>query len=450
MFAIQHLKINKASGLDCILNEMLKAGVSIFTPILQHLFNKILINGTFPNFWRINTLTPLHKKGDLHLTTNYRGIAVGSNLSKLFCSILHQRLLKFANDNNLIPQNQIGYKKKARTTDHILTLKCIIDKYIFSTNRKYLFSCFVDFKSAFDTVWRKALIYKLLKMEIGGNFLMTLESMYSDVSYCIKLNSHTTDPVTSNAGVKQGCVLSPAIFNLYLSDLPSIFDQSCDPVDNFDTKLSCLMFADDIVLLSESAEGLQNSLNKLNMYCNKWKLTLNTDKTKVVIFNRGGHIIRKFKFLYGINEIQITQRYCYLGIVFTASGLFTEAVKSLTEKASKTFYMLRQLNTRDNIKVTFKLFDSLVSPILYYGCEIWAPFLAKKLNNDNFQSLCDTSPIENLNVKLCKHILSVGRKSTNLAVKGELGRFPILLKALQHAVKFWHRLNTLDTNTIVK
>lgn len=377
-------------------------------------------------------------------------VAVGSNLSKLFCTILHQRLLNFSNQHNLIPQNQIGYKKQARTTDHILTLKCIIDKYIFSTNRKYLFSCFVDFKSAFDTVWRKALIYKLLKLEIGGSFIATLESMYSDVSYCIKLNSQTTDKVTSNTGVKQGCVLSPVIFNLFLADLPATFDDSCHPVENFNSKLNCLMFADDIVLLSESAEGLQNSLNKLNIYCKKWKLTLNTDKTKVIIFNRGGHQIKKFRFTYNSNEIQITQKYCYLGILFTSSGLFTEAIKSLSEKASKAFYMLRKLNTRDNTKLTLKLFDSLVSPILHYSCEVWAPFLFKKFKNDNFLSICDTAPIENLNIKLCKYILGVGKKSTNLAVKGELGRSPLLIKATQLSVKFWHRLNILDTNTFVK
>ena len=153
-----------------------------------------------------------------------------------------------------------------------------------------------------------------------------------------------------------------------------------------------------------------------------------------MIFSKGGHHIKKFIFTYGSAEIELTQKYCYLGIIFTASGLFTEAIKSLSEKASKVFYMLKQLNTRDNIKLTIKLFDSLVSPILYYGCEVWAPFLLNKINKNNFQLLCDKSPTETLNVKLCKYILGVGKRSTNLAVKGELGRFPLLIKASQLAV----------------
>ena len=121
------------------------------------------------------------------------GIAVGNSLSKLFLSILHNRLAKFAATHNLIPKVQIGYKKGARTSDHILTLKTIIDKYINQLPRKYLFACFVDFKAAFDSVWRKALFYKLLQSNIGGNFLAILQNMYTDVQYCVKVNgTHST------------------------------------------------------------------------------------------------------------------------------------------------------------------------------------------------------------------------------------------------------------------
>ena len=78
------------------------------------------------------------------------------------------------------------------------------------------------------------------------------------------------------------------MFNLYLSDLPSIFDESCDPVDLFGSKLGCLMFADDLVILSESSKGLQRAIDRLQNYCSKWGLTINIDKTKVLIFNPRG------------------------------------------------------------------------------------------------------------------------------------------------------------------
>ena len=128
-----------------------------------------------------------------------------------------------------------------------------------------MYACFVDFKSAFDTVWRRALLYKILKLGVAGNFLNIIENMYSSVNYCVKLDGSLSDSITSNVGVKQGCVLSPLLFNMFLSDLPDIFDNSCDPVNLLDVKLSCLMFADDLIILSESASGLQSALNKLNM-----------------------------------------------------------------------------------------------------------------------------------------------------------------------------------------
>ena len=393
--AAQKLSPGKASGLDGILNEMLKSGIDILIPSLHKLFNLFLTSGSFPTSWGSNLLSPLHKKGDKLSCENYRGIAVGSNLSKLFCSVLHNRLSNFCDKNNVIPLNQIGYRKKTRTSDHILTLKNLIDKYITKAKRSYLYVCFVDFKSAFDTVWRKALIYKLLINGIGGNMLSVLENMYNNVSYTIKLAEGITTPITSNVGVKQGCVLSPLLFNIFLSDLPCIFDHSCSPVTLLDSKLSCLMFADDIVIFSESVNRLQNSLNKLQSYCSSWQLNINVKKTKIIIFNKGGHRISKNKFYYGHDEVEMVQSYCYLGIIFSASGNFNLALQNLRDKALKAFHHFRQFDFRNNILLALKLFD-----ILNYGCEAWAPFAFKNLKDSNFLHLCNTSPIESINIKI--------------------------------------------------
>jgi len=397
---------------------MLKCGSTVMTPILNKLFNLILTSGIFPSPWRVNTLSPLHKKGDKYECDNYRGIAVSSNLCKLFCSIIHTRIISFCNHNNVIPRVQIGYRKKSRTADHILTLKTLIDKYINRAQRSYLFTCFVDFKSAFDTVWRKALLYKLLKSGIGGNILNFIQDMYSKVDYCVKISNGVTDTFSSSVGVKQGCVLSPTLFNIYLSDLPDIFDESCDPVTLLDTNISCLMFADDIVLFSHTATGLQNSLHKLKTYCDTWSLTVNVNKTKIIIFNKGGHHISRFKFYLGENQLDTVQSYCYLGIIFSSSGSFNLALKNLPDKAHKSLHCLKQIDIRSNIKLAFKLFDCLVRPVLNYGCEAWAPFLLKGLNDSNFLHLCNSAALENINIKFCKYILGVHRKSSNIAVLG--------------------------------
>ena len=264
---------------------------------LHSFFNSIFTSGHFPSNWRTSTLTPLHKKG-YHLDpNNYRGIAINSCLSKVFLTILHKRLESFADKYKLIPDIQIGYRKGARTIDHILCLKNIINKYIFQKQRKYLYVCFVDFKAAFDTVWRDALFYKLIHKGIGGNFIDIIRSMYQNVYYCVKLSHGITPSFESTVGVKQGCVLSPLLFNLFLSDLPDIFTHYCDPVCLGNRFVNCLMFADDLVIMSETPTGLQSALSKLQKYTEDWNLTININKTKVIIFNKGGHKISKLKFL---------------------------------------------------------------------------------------------------------------------------------------------------------
>ena len=447
--AALQLKRNKAAGTDGIINEMIKSGISVLSKPLCKLFNCIFSNSHFPITWRINTLSPLHKKGDSKVCDNFRGIAVGCCLSKLFLSVLNNRLKKFADKHSLIPAQQIGYREKSQTLDHILTLKNIIDKYINRTSRKYLFVCFVDFKAAFDSIWRQALFYKLAHLNIGGNFLRTIQSMYSNVQYSVKLQGGISRPFASTVGLKQGCVLSPSLFNLYMSDFPDIFDSTCDLVTLKDSNLSCLMFADDVVLMSESSQGLQHCLNRLASYCNKWNLTINTSKTKIIIFNKGGHKISRFNFLLCDTEIDVVQDYTYLGIVFSSGGSFTKACKALRDKAFKAFFKLRQLDSRNNVPMTLKLFDTLVSPILTYGSPVWGPTLVKESSKD-FKKICDSAISEKINVKLCKYILGSGKYSVNDAVRGELGRYPVMIKVLSNGLKFFQRLQNLPDSTQVK
>ena len=446
--AIHRLKTKKASGPDGIIGELVKASSSFMIKQLHTLFNQIFTYNHYPSSWRVHSLTPLHKKGDTSKPANYHGIAVGCCLSKVFLGVLHNRLLEFVDKHKLIPNCQIGYKHGSRTSDHILTLKNLIDKYLLKG--KYMFACFVDYKSAFDTVWRKGLFFKLLRHGIGCNFLSTLQSVYSEVHYNVKLDFGMSPTISSANGVKQGCVLSPTLFNLFLSDFPSIFDNTCDPVSLGDAHLNCMMFADDLVLLSTTAEGLQCCLDKLLTYTRRWNLNVNIDKTKVIIFNKGGHIIKRFNFWLGTEPVSITQQYCYLGIIFTPSGSFNSAITNLTDKAMKAFFRLKQLNPRDNAILTIKLFESLVVPILTYACEVWGPLALRKVDKQDFKSLCDSVHCEKLNIRLCKYLLGVGKRATNAAVIAELGRFPISFKIIEHSVNYWHRLRCLPELCLVK
>ena len=147
------------------------------------------------------------------------------------------------------------------------------------------------------------------------------------------------------------------------------------------------MYADDLIILSESTCGLQCALDKLQSYCMKWKLLVNIDKSNVMIFNKRGRI-DKYRFTYDNFEIKITNEYCYLGIIFVPSGSFSKAISRLKEKASKAYFKIRDNLFSDSSKCSFKLFYTLIQPILNYGCEVWAPYLLTKVNDSNL--LCSS------------------------------------------------------------
>ena len=143
-----------------------------------------------------------------------------------------------------------------------------------------------------------------------------------------------------------------------------------------DVKVSCLLYADDLVLLSESKEGLQEVLNTLDKYSKDWFLEVNLKKTKCLVFSksRANISIEPFK-LWGYT-LEFCSEYCYLGVIFTENGLFKMATKALNNDKAKgdaMFSLLRDINNHNACRVIlFDLFDMMVKPIaLYNAAEVW-------------------------------------------------------------------------------
>jgi hypothetical protein len=167
--------------------------------------------------------------------------------------------------------------------------------------------------------------------------LALLKSLYSNISLRVIVNSHSlSNAFPSNVGVFQGDNLSPNLFNLYINGLIDDFDHSCSPVLLGQKHISCLLYADDLVLLSESQEGLQNCLNKTWGYCKSWGLEINYTKSKVMIFNKGSRL-SNVKFYIDETELEIVRHYKYLGIMLSLNGSFTQALLDLTRRGQKAF-----------------------------------------------------------------------------------------------------------------
>ena len=145
-----------------------------------------------------------------------------------------------------------------------------------------MYACFVDFRKAFDSVWRDGLLYKLLQINVGGNFYDLIKNLYYNSTGSVRIGDFQTQSFQNARGVRQDCILSPLLLNLYINDLPySSENILSDPfVLPNGTKLSSLLYADDLIILSRSKAGLQNCLNTLAQNCRSWMLNINPKKNQ--------------------------------------------------------------------------------------------------------------------------------------------------------------------------
>ena len=241
---------------------------------MHDLFNNILDSGFFPETWAKAVIMPVFKKGSINDVKNYRGISLLSCLSKLFTSVLNQRLLLWSEQNDVLTDAQFGFRPGYGTIDAIFVLNSIISQTL--CKKKRLYCAFVDFKTAFDSINRFKLWLKLSKIGIKGKLLQILYSMYSNVKSCVTVRGYISEYFRSMLGLMQGEVLSPILFSFYVNDFEREFIASnCIPYELGQLNLFLLLYADDMILFSETVTGLQNQLNKLSECAASLDLTVN-------------------------------------------------------------------------------------------------------------------------------------------------------------------------------
>ena len=383
---------------------------------------------------------PLHKSGNGRDPNNYRGLTINNCLSKVFTSILNNRFQKYLQDNEIINKYQIGFSKKSQTSDHMLILKTIADKY--KTSNEKIYFGFVDFKKAYDTVWRDGLLYKLLANGVNGNFFNVIERMYQTSECCVKVDKLMTESFKNNIGVKQGEVLSPLLFNMYINDLPACVSDPDSPSLN-GSPIDCLLYADDLVLMSTSKSGLQRKFDKLNQYCDKWRLCVNTDKTMVMQVSKSGKLPKPSdNIIFNNCPIAYTSTYKYLGVVFDSAGNFNAAKSNMYERGQKALFKLKSVIDHEFLspKISLDLFDKTVKPVCTYGSEIWSCLTTSLSSNYSIDQLMKKFQIEKVNISFCKWLLGIHKYSSNFGVLGEIGRYPLFIDIFKGVVKYYQKL----------
>ena len=429
--AIDKLKLGKSCGLDDVTAEMLKCGGKCVLDFMVHLFNAIFSSGTYPKEWSKAIIVPIHKKGDRENTDNYRGISLLSIISKCYTAILNTRLYDWLEDGSMISDSQAGFRKGFSTVDQIFNLYAAVQKCQQKKGRK-LYVAFVDFRKAFDSVRHDKLLECLKVQGVKGKFLCSLKSMYQSLLSCVRANCELTEFFDCPVGVRQGCVLSPTLFSVFINQLANHVDANgrhgVQMLPGL-MELFILLFADDVALLSTSIIGLQNQLDVLSNCCTNMKLAVNINKTKIMVFRKGGYLGRREQWFFDGHKLDVVNNYCYLGFNFTTMLSVKRGTEHLATKGKKAVIQLNkafQKYKEMSSNTFFKIFDAKIQPVLLYASEIWG---LSKLDH-----------IEKVHLLACKRFLCVPVRTPNKMVYGDLGRYPLHVNSCISALRYWLRL----------
>ena len=263
--------------------------------------------------------------------------------------------------------------------------------------------------------------------------------MFKKAKCRVKWKGTLGEVIDSEYGVLQGGMLSPKLFTEFLTDLKDYLEAKSGMVID-DTIMTYILYADDLVLCSDSPSGLQTLIDGLFKFCSKWHLIVSLAKTNVLIFGKSKH---HEKFLFNNEEIKITDCYKYLGTIISTSShdIYRKNYPHLAEKAKNAIFAL-QTYTENNVghlypRLAFKMFDVQISPIIEYASEVWF------CNKEN-------SELEKIHLGYMKSALKIKSTSSSLALYAECGRFPIFIKQKFQAIKYWQRIIKLDDQHIVK
>ena len=210
-------------------------------------------------------------------------------------------------------------------------------------------------------------------------------------------------------------------------------------LDEFYDNLLMLLYADDIAQVADMVGRLQKQIDILSEFCKLTGMRVNEDKTKIIVFRNGGIIRKNEKWYYNNNVIECVTYYKYLGLFYSSRLNWSYGTKTLSIQSQKSVNMLKRVISKcQNLpfKIIFKLFDTTIMPILTYASEVWG-----------YQPYSD---IENVQVNFCKYLVHVGGKTSNVAVMGELGRFPVFTSTYVKVIKYWIKLVEMDNTQLPK
>jgi hypothetical protein len=498
--ALLLMKTGKARDPNGIINELLTRGGEIMITALHTLLSEIWKHEYIPGDWLTAIIIPLYKNsGSRAAFASYRPIALMSVVCKLYETILHKRMSSRLESQQLIGDEQGGFRPGRSTMDHVFVLTEIIAHR--RERKQATFLCFLDLSKAYDLTWREGVWDRLLSVGMHGKIWRVIVDMYRSVRSRVVVNGQPSDEFISNVGVRQGSVLSPLLFSVFLSgvidewrakglgvriasggkhrtaaernrgrgrwpqrsastaadaDAEGSFSFSFSPSGSIDPtnktyeyesdgqSIAGLLFADDIVLVAGSIEELQHALEIMEQHARRWRYKFNQSKCAVMCIARRKPTNTTW-MLQG-KPIAEHSSYKYLGVPLTASASPSSMWNAWNEqsiaKGRAGLPVLWFCGARQAalpFTTAANLIDIFLYPAMAYGSEVAAPAPSVAARAERV--------VNAVNRQL---LGSPSYRTSAVAMRRELGAFTMGARRDLAKLQFLFRLQSMPNGRLTK
>lgn len=417
---VKKLKTKKAPGEDSLENEFWKNMPSSIGNAFWKMIEKLWKEGGIPEQWKVGVISTIYKKGDKKEVKNYRGVTLMDTAYKVYASVLNERLINEIDEK--LEENQFGFRRKRGVMDAIYVLNHIVDREL--GNKGKIFACFADLKEAFDRVDRGKLRECLKKLGVSERLRTRIMETYKETINVVKVGKEVSKEFWTTRGVRQGCPMSPTLYNAFMNDLEEEMRNGREGgVMVGNKKIWTITYADDIVLLAYGEQELKSMLKRFKKYLKKKEMLLSTEKTKILVFENGKGRKREWKWEEEI--LEEVKEMKYLGYIMQKNG---GAVKQIEERrrraivAMKSTWSIGERIFKDNYKRRIKMFGALVESVGLFGAEIWG---WKKEES-----------LDAITRKYLKWILGLDTTTPNYILMEECKVEEMKVKAIRRAIRY--------------
>ena len=433
--AIKRLRNGKSVGVDGVVAEVLKNGGEWMEESVWRLCVAVFREEEVPVEWLRAIKVPVKKKGVGDCFDQYRGVTLLSVVGKVFAMVVEARLRSFCESRGLLTDCQFGFRQGRSCRDPLLVVTEVMEQ---RGEGERVFLGFLDIAKAYPSVWRKGMWLRLWEVGVRGRMWRVVQSLYAKCEVAVRVGGEAEDWYEEFVGLREGCVLSPLLFAIYINDLPEELGRGkCGGIRMGEKVVRCLMFADDVVMMASSAAELQRCFDAVARFSVRWRFKFNfgVDKTAVMVC---GGVREGERWELGGREVEVVKDYRYLGVRLMARGGWALRRKELLAKSRGAFWRAWGLGMAGGYlspKAARGVWDTLVSPVMEYGAEV------------DSGAWEEAELLQRLGGRMC---LGVGRGVPNVVVRGELGWWTVRARRQYLRLAYWGKVVSDPVGCVVR